>query len=176
MAEKESNSIRPSADVLIETIRQQFLSVSNRHAAEVDRETQILLQNCRQPDMAKVIQELTVISIHILNAIGELEPVNSAKIARQTGIPKGTVSKNIRKLLLKQLILKEHVPGNKKESVFHLTTLGRDLSALHIEMHRRMDDEMTAFLSQYSLNDLQVLAKILKDYNNASWSDGEKRQ
>jgi len=61
--------------------------------------------------------------LHVLDAIGRLEPVNGIIISKQFGIPKGSVSKVTRKLAAKNLIITESIPNNKKEILFRMTAL-----------------------------------------------------
>lgn len=162
----EHDGMSEDINPLIDEIRHLFMRTANRHAVQIDKETQYLLQNCTNPNMKEIIKGLTEISFHILDAIGRYEPINSIKITQRTDIPKGTVSKNIQKLMIRNLIIKTYLPNNKKESVFNLTTLGEELFELHVKMHQRLDDNMSAFFKKYSKQNLQFLVRFLKDYEH----------
>ncbi len=82
---------------------------------------------------------MTLVMLHVLDAIGRLEPVNSITISKDTNIPKGTVTKIIPKLISKKFITKESLPNNKKEYLFRITPLGKELFNLHEVMHKEND-------------------------------------
>lgn len=167
MNESAYGGMSENTDALIDEIRCLFLHTANRHAVQIDQETQYLLQTCTNPNTEAVIKNLTAISFHILDAIGRYGPISSIQIAQKTGVPKGTVSKNTKKLMAKNLMIKTYLPNNNKESVFNLTALGEEIFELHAKMHRRLDDNMAAFFKKYSNQDLQFLAQFLKDYEKA---------
>uniref|UniRef100_UPI0028A806E1 MarR family winged helix-turn-helix transcriptional regulator n=1 Tax=Lacrimispora sp. TaxID=2719234 RepID=UPI0028A806E1 len=102
---------------------------------------------------------------------GRNEPINSTAISQKTDIPKGTVSKNISKLLSYHLITKNNIPDNKKESVFQLTPAGMELYVLHGKMHQRMEQKIIGYFKRYSIHDLEFLVQFLHDYVNGAWEE-----
>lgn len=50
------------------------------------------------------MKDITVTELHIADAIDRLEPVNGITVSKQSGIPKGTVSKIKRRLVFCQLL------------------------------------------------------------------------
>lgn len=160
----------PNLDTLIQEIQQLFLNVTNLQSIQIHMEKQILLKNKIDKEVLELMEDLTVLSFHILDAIGQYAPINNTNISKKTSIPKGTVSKNINKLLTKKLIVKQGVVGNKKESVFHLTTLGQTLFTLHANMHHRLEDKKIEFLKQYSTEELQLIIRFLKEYSVGDWA------
>ena len=95
-SDNTNDSFEDDKEALIVHIKKLFSDVSTRQTLEVDEEKQWLLQNCTNYEISEIVQELTVIALHVLDAIGRLQPVNSITIAKETGIPKGTVSKTIK--------------------------------------------------------------------------------
>ncbi|WFR56690.1 winged helix DNA-binding protein [Anaerocolumna sp. AGMB13025] len=159
---------RKDNDELISVIKNLVNEVLNKHASEDEEEKQWLLDNCQNPAVLKKLSDLTYIMLHVLDAIGRLEPVNSISISKDTGIPKGTVSKSIPKLLSKELITKVPLPNNKKEYVFHITPLGKEIFILHQTMHKKMESTLNNFLKQYNDTELQFIIRMLKDFANLS--------
>lgn len=156
---------------LIIQIKKLFSDVSTRKTLEVDEEKQWLLQNCTNSEISGIVQELTVIALHVLDAIGRLQPVNSITIAKETGIPKGTVSKTIKKLAAKDLIMKMPVPNNKKEMNFYVTPLGKEIFDLHHVLHRQFESAVVMFLKKYDVHELQFLQRFLKDLMEITWCE-----
>ena len=62
--------------------------------------------------------------IHTVQTIGRHSGVNITGLAEYTGVTKGAVSQTVNKLVRKGLVKKTHPPGNEKEVVLELTTLG----------------------------------------------------
>ncbi|BBI33810.1 hypothetical protein KCTCHS21_32090 [Cohnella abietis] len=128
-----------------------------------------MIQNSPNPVIAELMKEMTVLSLHVLDAIGKLEPVNGNTISKQFGIPKGSVSKITRKLIARQIILIEHLPDNKKEILFRTTSLGREIYHLHAALHNQIDSNVNGFLQQYKEDDLRLIVSSLGEIVHSSW-------
>jgi DNA-binding MarR family transcriptional regulator len=99
----------------------------------------------------------------VLDAIGQLEPVNGITISKQFRIPKGSVSKATRRLIAKKLITRESLPNNKKEILFRLTPLGRELFHAHRAFDQQMERGFVQFLERYNTDELRLLVRVLHD-------------
>lgn len=156
---------------LVTEIEQLLFDVTTQHQSNIEAEKQWLLSNCTNLEMARIVGNLTVTAFHTLDAIGHFQPVNSIDITKKTGIPKGTVSKNIKKLIDNNLITKVPLSNNKKESILNLTPLGKELFDLHGILHKKLNLGLTSFLNQYEAHELQFIAQFLKDFRGLSWID-----
>lgn len=156
-------------DLLVHEIKELFTKIVMRQLSEDDDEKQWILNNCKNPLLLKKLDNMTVIMLHVLDAVGRLEPVNSITISRDTNIPKGTVSKVIPKLISKDLISKSPLPNNKKEYLFRITPLGQELFLLHQGLHKAMETGINTFLTNYNTQELQLVIRMLTDFNNTSW-------
>ncbi len=119
--------------------------------------------------MVELLQDATITTLRVLDAIGQLEPVNGITISEQFRIPKGTVSKITRRLLAKHLTSTESLPHNKKEILFRLTPLGRELFQVHRAFDEQMERGFIHFLQHYSADELQLLVRVLHDATEASF-------
>jgi DNA-binding MarR family transcriptional regulator len=139
--------------------------------AESNEEWNWIAQHARNPQVVEIMQDSTTTMMRVIDAIGRLEPVNGVTISANFRIPKGTVSKVTRRLITQELITTEYLPNNKKEILFRLTPLGREL----FEVHRAFDDQMerglNAFLRRYDADDLRLLLRVLEDVRTASFLD-----
>jgi DNA-binding MarR family transcriptional regulator len=142
-----------------------------KHASEDDEEKKWILKECKDPFLLKHMISMTGTMLHVLDAIGRLEPVNSIVISRDTGIPKGTVSKIIPKLIGKKFITKEGLPNNKKEFIFYITPLGKELFILHQTLHNRTEIGIKSVLDKYKSQELSLFNRILEDFCKLSWVD-----
>src|SRR5262249_34086473 len=107
----------------------------------------------------------------VLDAIGLLEPVNGITISKRFRIPKGSVSKTTRRLLAKRLIEQESLPNNKKEVLFRLTPLGRELFEVHQAFDRQMERGFIQFLQRYDADNLRFVVRLLQESLEVSFLD-----
>lgn len=122
----------------------------------------------RLPDrLVPLSRRLPTLSMHLLAAIAEAEPVSVVGLATRTGQLKGTVSKHVQRLVEAGLVQRTPVPGNRKEVHLHLSADGRLVADAHAQLHVEMTRGLQDFLQRYSTADLQVLARILGDLRAA---------
>ncbi|WP_238881964.1 MarR family transcriptional regulator [Clostridium sp. YIM B02551] len=157
----------------IDEIKVVFSEVQKKHASEDDEEKKWLIENCKNPILLRYFKDFTVLMIHVLAAIGRYGSINTVNISRNMNVPKGTISKITRKLLEFGLIEKEPIPNNKKEYIFNITPLGKELYELHEELHKKMELEINKFLKGYEVEELEFLIRFLKEFANMSWIDKE---
>jgi DNA-binding MarR family transcriptional regulator len=144
----------PNKDFLIKKLIEIVPQLQKRFQSEDDEEKEWLLQNCSNPLIIDFLKDSTVMMLHVIDAIGQLEPVNGTTISKQFGIPKGSVSKITRKLVQQQMIRTEFLPDNKKEVLFLTTLLGKEIFDLHQELHQEMNKGITRFLQRYNTDEL----------------------
>lgn len=170
--------IKPSNDHnkehLINEVLEAVKDIQIKFQAEDDEEKEWLLLNSPNPEVQELVQEMTVTMLHVLDAIGTLEPVNGITISKQFGFSKGTVSKITKRLVQKNIILPEYLPDNKKEVLFRMTELGQDIYRLHQAMHQQIDLGANRFLQRYTEDELQFLVHALRDTAHTSWFHSEK--
>ena len=124
---------------------------------------QWMIQNLHSPVVIEILQDSTLMTLRVLDAIGRLEPVNGITISKQSRIPKGSVSKITRRLISKKLITKESLPNNKKEILFRTTPFGKEIFLAHQAFDQKMEKGFTKFLKKYSSEELDFVVRILKD-------------
>ncbi|UOK63066.1 MarR family transcriptional regulator [Paenibacillus sp. OVF10] len=113
---------------LIDEVLEAVKDIQIKFQAEDDEEKEWLLKHSPDPEVQELIEEMTVTMLHVLDAIGTLEPVNGITISKQFGFSKGTVSKITKRLVQKNIILPEYLPDNKRSIVSHDRTGSRHLS------------------------------------------------
>jgi DNA-binding MarR family transcriptional regulator len=119
--------------------------------------------------IVELLQDTTFMMLRVLDAIGQLEPVNGITISKQFRIPKGTVSKTTRRLMAKKLITEESLPNNKKEILFRLTPLGRELFLAHRAFDQQMERGFIQFLQRYNDDELGFMVRVLQDVVETSF-------
>jgi DNA-binding MarR family transcriptional regulator len=143
--------------------------LTERFDSAENEEWQWLIEHSPSPLIVDILHDSTAMTLRALDAIGRLEPVNGITIAEQYKIPKGTVSKITRRLIAKKLITDERLPNNKKELLFRLTALGKDLFDLHRTFDEQMERGFNQFLQRYDAAALRLLVGVLLDATEASF-------
>jgi DNA-binding MarR family transcriptional regulator len=143
--------------------------LTERFDSAENEEWQWLIEHSPSPLIVEILHDSTAMTLRTLDAVGRLEPVNGATISERYKIPKGTVSKITQRLIARQLITHERLPNNKKELLFRLTPLGRDLFDLHRTFDERMERGLVQFLQRYDAAALRLLIDILRDATEASF-------
>ncbi|WP_152396019.1 helix-turn-helix domain-containing protein [Paenibacillus guangzhouensis] len=161
---------------IIQELMETTAKLQTKFQEEDDEEKQWLVANSSNPEVLSFLQESTVMMLHVIDAIGGLEPVNGITISKQFGIPKGSVSKITRRLVEKKIIRTEYLPGNKKEVLFCTTSLGKEIFDLHQALHRQIDKGVHRFLQRYSEDELKFIMQCLQDVLEASWVQVESEE
>ena len=134
-----------------------------------------MAKNFPDAPIIEIFQEATTVMLRVLDAIGQLEPVNGITIADHHKIPKGTVSKTTRKLISLGLITSESLPNNKKEILFRLTPLGSEVFHAHRAFDQQMERGYYAFIERYTPDEMRFIARVLQDVlDNSFLTLGEK--
>ena len=104
--------------------------------------------------------------IHLVEAIGESENLSVTDLAEYFGITKGAVSQTLKKLELKDLVLKKKDPKNSSRYILGLTTKGKTAFYAHMHWHEKMDGGFRD--SYYALEEdkLQFLFDFLNKFEN----------
>jgi DNA-binding MarR family transcriptional regulator len=154
---------------LVAQILALLAKATERFDSEENEGWQWLAQHSHNPLIVELLRDSTTTTIRVLDAIGRSEPVNGITISEQFHIPRGTVSKITRRLIARNLISQESLPKNKKEILFRLTPLGRELFQVHRAFDEQMGRGIIHFLQQYSVDELRLLVRVLHDASETSF-------
>ena len=147
-----------------------------RFASAENEEWRWLIAHSPSPLIIDILQDATPMALRVIDATGRMEPVNGITISERYRIPKGTVSKITRRLIDQGLISHERLPNNRKELLFRLTPLGRQLFDLHRTFDERMERGFIQFLQRYDAATLRLLVGVLQDATEASFLQTEGRE
>jgi len=143
--------------------------MTERFDSAENEEWRWLIAHSPSPLIVEILRDSTPMTLRVVDAIGRMEPVNGITISEQYHIPKGTVSKITRRLIAEQLVSPGRLPNNKKELLFRLTPLGKDLFDLHRTFDEQMERGFIRFLQRYDPAELRLLVSILRDATEASF-------
>ncbi|MGB8214879.1 MAG: hypothetical protein WCE68_15095 [Anaerolineales bacterium] len=139
---------------------------------------QWMTEHFHNPALGELLQDSTLTMLRVLNAIGQSEPINGMTISKQSGVPRGSVSKATRRLAAKKIIISESLPNNKKVILFRTTPLGKELYEAHRAFDHQMERGFVRFLQKYTENELHLMVRVLQDFTEASFlelgDNGEK--
>jgi len=106
--------------------------------------------------------------IDTLMIIGELsQNINLTQLALALGISKSGTSRFIKKLLDKELIIKDKKPGNDKEVVFGLTEQGKIAFEEKTKINKKIYEALYQNVSCYVEADLNRIEEFLLETNEA---------
>jgi DNA-binding MarR family transcriptional regulator len=171
-----NESTKQTKDILIKDLIGSVTHLQIKFQREDDEEKQWLIQNSPTSEIAALMKEMTVNMLHVLSAIGKLEPVNGITISKQFGFSKGNVSKITKKLADRQIIILEYIPNNKKEILFRTTSLGKQINSLHQDLHKQIDIGVNQFLQRYNEDELKFLVNAFHETLEASWIPTESNE
>lgn len=134
-----------------------------------DEERRWMMANASDAAVIDFLKEATVLALHVVDAIGEAEPVNGITISKRFGIPRGSVSKITRRLTEQGVVQAESLPDNKKEVLFRLTSSGTQIYLLHQKLHAHMDRNIREFLGRFDLEQMRFLERCMKETAETSW-------
>ncbi|MGH3495083.1 MAG: MarR family transcriptional regulator [Sciscionella sp.] len=138
------------------------MSVRRALSAEYDAEQQWLVEQC-PPEAAPLVCRLSVHAPHLLDAIPVEGSINIVGLLQATGMPKGTVSKTVRRLAADGLVTRHRLPDNRKEVHLRVTSASADIQHAHQSLHEQMGQGIVAFLNRYSKAELAVITRVLAD-------------
>ena len=152
----------PDRGEAIDRVQALLGRTRDRFAAEDDQEQRWLAAQC-SPRAAAVMLRMSMHALHLIDAIPAEQTVNIVGLARSVNVPKGTVSKIVRRFVADDLVTREALPDNRKEVHLRLTALGAEIQRAHRAMHEEIDRGLTEFLDRYSAEELSVITKVLTD-------------
>jgi len=155
--------------VLSAEILALLAKMTERFDSAENEEWRWLIEHSPRPLIVEILRDSTPMALRVIDAIGRMEPVNGITISERYRIPKGTVSKITRRLIAQGLISHERLPNNRKELLFRLTPLGRDLFDLHRTFDERMERGFIQFLQRYDAATLRLLVGVLREATEASF-------
>ncbi|MDL5610548.1 MarR family transcriptional regulator [Bacillus halotolerans] len=113
-----------------------------------------------EEDVIDVPKNMT--SIHVIDCIGQHEPINNTGIAKKMNLSKANVTKISTKLIKEEFINRYQLSDNKKEVYFKLTRKGRQIFDLHEKLHKKKELAFYQFLDSFSQDEQNAILKFLE--------------
>jgi DNA-binding MarR family transcriptional regulator len=167
---KSKRAAKPSivTQRLIQQIMALLGQVADKFEPGADEIKAWMTANLGTSAVIDLLHDTTITSFRVLNVVGKQEPVNGITISRQSGVPKGSVSKATRRLIAQRLITSEPLPNNQKEIRYRLTSRGRELYEAHRAFDAYMEKRFITFLERYDADDLALIVRVLQDLSGTN--------
>lgn len=121
---------------------------------------QQFFKKAAEEDVIDVPKNMT--SIHVIDCIGQHEPINNTGIAKKMNLSKANVTKISTKLIKEEFINSYQLSDNKKEVYFKLTRKGRQIFDLHEKLHKKKELAFYQFLDSFSQDEQNAVLKFLE--------------
>lgn len=141
-------------------IHEQLLHFSHLHEQRMELELKEIKKMVQLQQLKDVPGNLS--TIHVLDCIGDHEPINHTAIAEKLKLSKASITKISKKLLELDLIHRTQLNDNRKEVYFRLTPQGKQLFEMHRSMHEAEEQRFMRFLDQYSDDELHTILKFFQ--------------
>ncbi|MCY7891859.1 MarR family transcriptional regulator [Bacillus vallismortis] len=145
-----TNSIH---EELFQAIQQFALKRDKR----VLQKVQIPSRDMSSEHLEHLKKDWTLTQLHIVSCIHTSQNVNNSFLASRLHISKAAVSKAVQALLKHKIITVAKKPGNKKEIFYTLTESGRELAALHEQLHEKAMEKYEQLFKEFSIDDLKTV-------------------
>ncbi|MGL4989616.1 MAG: MarR family transcriptional regulator [Sarcina sp.] len=104
--------------------------------------------------------------IHCIEFIGENVDSNVTKLAESFYMTRGAISKLSKKLIEKGYIESYQKPDNKKEVYFRLTKQGKEIYAIHENLHREFHKRDKSVFDKVNDDEFDSMLRFIENYNN----------
>jgi len=141
-------------------IYEQLLHFSHLHEQRMELELKEIRKMVELQQLNNVPGNLS--TIHVLDCIGDHEPINHSAIAEKLKLSKASITKISKKLLELELIYRTQLNDNRKEVYFRLTPQGKQLFEMHRAMHEAEEQRFIRFLDHYSESELHTIFKFFQ--------------
>ncbi|MXO79522.1 MarR family transcriptional regulator [Paenibacillus sp. OT2-17] len=140
---------------------EQYIKMLHLNELYTEQEFNSFRQQARKYQIDMLSNNIT--SVHVIDCIGDYEPINHTGIVEKMGLSKASITKISAKLLEMGFIMRSQLNSNRKEIYFSLTDKGRHVYHLHKELHKEKEERFYQFIESYSEVELQTIGKFMSD-------------
>lgn len=148
------------SDGIKRLLYERFLHVTHLNEQIFIAEGDEFTHLARLQGMDSIPNNLT--SVHVIDCIGNNEPINNTSIAERMNLSKASITKISTKLLEEGFIKRSQMNDNRKEVFFSLSPKGRQIFDVHATMHEHFERRFIAALHTFSESELQASLKFFQ--------------
>ncbi|WP_115211678.1 MarR family winged helix-turn-helix transcriptional regulator [Staphylococcus aureus] len=104
--------------------------------------------------------DLSLTQFHIIELIDNNDKVNNKFLSEMLNVSKPAITKSIKKLLAKDLVVESHNEFNKREVNYSLTQKGKK-SYIHDELHEKSVKKYEEVLKVFDDDEMAVIIEFL---------------
>ncbi|MBC5636368.1 MarR family transcriptional regulator [Ornithinibacillus sp. BX22] len=109
-----------------------------------------------------IIQDWTLTQLHIASAIKAQGSANNTSLSKMLNVSKPAITKAIRKMLEKNVVVESRQEENQKEVYYLLTDYGEQLAKIHERLHEQARNRYLSLLDNFDEEELETIITFLK--------------
>lgn len=109
-----------------------------------------------------IIQDWTLTQLHIASAIKAQGSANNTSLSKMLNVSKPAITKAIRKMLEKNVVVESRQKENQKEVYYLLTDYGEQLANIHERLHEQARNRYLSLLDNFNEEELETIITFLK--------------
>ncbi|AMG61857.1 MarR family transcriptional regulator [Staphylococcus sp. HMSC068D08] len=106
--------------------------------------------------------DLSLTQFHIIELIDKNDKINNKFLAKELNLSKPAVTKSIKKLLSKNLVVELNNEENKREIYYKLTKKGEKLSFIHDDLHKKAVKKYEEVLKVFDDKEMETIIEFLQ--------------
>ncbi len=111
---------------------------------------------------SSLVMDWTLTQLHIVSAIKQNGAGNNKSLAEALNVSKPAITKAIKKMLEKNVIIETRQEDNQKEVHYLLTDFGEQLAYIHERLHEQAQKRYLRLLDNFNSNELDTIITFLK--------------
>lgn len=148
-------------------IYESYLQLLHLNEQKADSVSQTFFHYLDEKELNKIgTLPSNMSSIHVIECIGNHEPINNIGIATRMNLSKANITKITRKLTQDELIRRFQLADNKKEVYFKLTAKGKQVFELHETLHSKKKQQFYDLIDDFSDDKQKIILEFLETIIN----------
>lgn len=136
-------------NALQQLIKEKEASQKRRSFSKTDKEDSIMM-------------DWTLTQLHIVSAIKAQGSANNTSLSKMLNVSKPAITKAIRKMLEKNVVVETRQEENQKEVYYLLTDYGEQLAKIHERLHEKARNRYLSLLDNFNEEELETIITFLK--------------
>lgn len=109
-----------------------------------------------------IMMDWTLTQLHIVSAIKAQGSANNTFLSETLNVSKPAITKAIKKMLDKNVIVETRQEANQKEIHYLLTAFGEQLSSIHEQLHEKARNRYLRLLDSFNTDELETIITFLE--------------
>ena len=115
----------------------------------------------RKNEENSIVMDWTLTQLHIVSAIKAQGSANNTSLSETLNVSKPAITKAIKKMLEKNVIVETRQEANQKEVHYLLTDFGKRLASIHEQLHEKARNRYLRLLDSFNSDELETIITFL---------------